>query len=196
MISLRPQFALTVAAVSLLSLAACNTTRSTQSVPGVGVTTTVDPALATKAPVDIAILPIANLTGGEAPVDDLRVAFQRGLVVRNYSPLAFGYVDRNITEASYTPGAAQEQGVLSIELQRWDTRLWETHHTIEVTMRARLLDATSGGNELWKAEASRRYEFGAAFDRLPTDSARLKLACETIAAEFLERLPPRRANQL
>jgi len=192
-ISLRSPLAVLFVA-SLLGFAACKSTP--QGPPGVNVRTSGDQDVTLKAPIDVAILPIANLTGGAAPTDDLRTAFQRVLVARKYSPLAFEYVDRNITEASYTPGASQEHAVMSIELTSWNTSLWETHNSVEAGLRVRLLDAGTGGTDLWKAETNRRFEFGTAFDRLPTDAARMKLVCDTIATEILERLPARRGNTI
>lgn len=187
------RFACSVAlAAVLFGAGACQTPASVEPQRGTVIHVTGEDTVRARAPIDVAILPIANLTSGKVPTDELRQAFQRGLVARKYSPLAFEYVDQRIVDAAYNPGSAEEQGVLSIEVQRWDTRLWETHSAVECTLRVRLLDATSGGSELWTATADRRFDFGSEFERLPTQTARVRFAVDRIAAEMLERLPARR----
>lgn len=180
-----------VLAVAAVGLGACNATHSVAAA-GTEIHVTGESTVSARAPVDVAILPVANLANTAVPVEELRSAFQRGLVTRRYSPLSFEFVDKQIVDASYNPGAAAEQAVMSIEVQRWDTRLWETHGAVEVTIKVRLLDATAGGAELWTATADRRFDFGSEFDRLPTQTARVLHATQTIAAEMLERLPARR----
>jgi hypothetical protein len=143
-----------------------------------------------KNPVDVAVAPVNNSAGKEVPSKDLRECFHETLVSRRYSPLSIAFVDRNVVDATYTPGASNEQAVLTIDVERWDRSLWKTHNALTVRIHVRMLDAASGG-ELWSGRVDQRYDFGAALDNLPTETAKVRFACEKIAAEVLERLPAR-----
>ena len=171
-----------------LCLGAC---QSSAPVPlGKGVETQGLAKLLEKNPVDVAVAPIQNAAGRDVPASVLRACFQQELVSRRYSPLALDFVDRNVVDASYTPGASNEQAVMLIEIERWDTSLFKTHNAISTRMQVRMLDAQSG-EELWTGRVDGRYDFGSALGNLPTESARVQHACKTIAAEILEKLPAR-----
>jgi hypothetical protein len=177
-----------VAAAFLISLTAC---QSTAPVPhGLGVDQHGLVKLVEKNPTDVAVAPIRNSAGKDVPVRDLRACFHKGLVARRYSPLALEYVDRNVVDAGYTPGASNEQAVLDINIERWDTSLWKTHNAITARMQVRMLDAASG-EELWSGRIDQRYDFGSTLDAMPTEAARIHYACDTIANELLAALPAR-----
>ncbi|MDZ4773567.1 MAG: DUF4136 domain-containing protein [Planctomycetota bacterium] len=146
-----------------------------------------------RAPIDIAVLPVVNNTGKNVPASVLRASFQQGLVERRYSPLSLEYVDRNITEASYNPGASQEQAVCTIEIARWDTSLWETHNALQVNLVVRIVDATSG-QELWKGSVDQRFDLGTQIENLPTETQRIQKTCDILSTEVLQKLPPRVAR--
>jgi len=187
-ICFRTRVVLPSAALIVFGLVAC---QSTAPVPkGRGVDQHGLAKLVEKSPVDVAVAPIHNVAGKDVPVRDLRACFHKGLVTRRYSPLALEYVDRNVADAGYTPGASKEQAVLQIDIERWDTSLWKTNNAITVRMQVRMLDAASG-EELWSGRIDQRYDFGSTLDALPTETARIHYACDTIASEMLAALPAR-----
>jgi hypothetical protein len=177
-------------AVCALALAACQTTPPPQ---GIGVEAHTVPTLAEKSPIDVAIAPVRNTAGKDVPVGDLRTCFHKGLVARRYSPLALAFVDRNVVDAAYTPGASNEQAVMTIDVERWDTSIWKTHGAISTRMVVKLSDAASGA-ELWSGRVDQRFDFGRAVDHMATETARMHYACENIAASILEKLPARNAQ--
>jgi hypothetical protein len=178
-------------AVSLLVLSSC------ESVPhhrGVAVHSTEGDLVVQEAPIEIAVAPVVNASGASLPAAALRDAFQKELVDRRYSPLALDYVDRKVVEAAYTPGASDEQATLVITVEKWDASLWTTHGAITAKVVAQLIDATGGGKVLWSATADQRFDFPALREHLSTETARMKFACDEIAAELLAKLPPRTAR--
>jgi hypothetical protein len=145
------------------------------------------------APIDIAVLPVVNNAGKDVPAKVLRGSFQQGLVERHYSPLALEYVDRHISEASYSPGASQEQAVCTIEIATWDMSLWEMHNALKVGLVVRIVDASSGA-ELWKGSVDQRFDLGREIENLPTETQRIQRACDILATEVLQKLPIRHAR--
>jgi hypothetical protein len=175
---------------ALLVLPAC---QNTPTPVGIGTRGEGAVKIMESAPIDIAVLPVVNNAGKNVPEKVLRASFQQGLVERRYSPLALEYVDRNISEASYSPGASQEQAVCTIEITRWDTSLWETHNALQVDLVVRIVDAVSGG-ELWKGSVDQRFDLGAQIENLPTETQRIQRACDILSAEVLQKLPVRVAR--
>jgi hypothetical protein len=171
-----------------LSFAACHTSAPVPH--GRGVDQQGLAKLIEKNPVDIAVAPVKNQAGKDVPVAALRECFQKGLVTRRYSPLALAYVDRNVAEAGYKPGASKEQAVLEITVESWDTSSWSTRNAITARMQVRMLDA-DGGEELWRGRIDQRYDFGSSLEGLPTETARMHFACDTITNELLAALPAR-----
>jgi len=180
-----------MAAACALLLAACQAT--TPPPPGIGVESHGLAKLSEKNPIDVAIAPVHNAAGKDVPAAELRMCFHKGLVARRYSPLALAYVDRNVVDAAYTPGASNEQAVMIIDIERWDTSIWKTHNAISTRMVVRMLDA-AGGQELWSGRVDQRFDFGTAIDNMPTETARMNYACESISAAILEKLPARNAQ--
>jgi hypothetical protein len=176
--------------VACLLLAGC---QSTPPPAGIGVEAKGLAKLNEKNPVDVAIAPVRNMAGKDVPAAELRTCFHKGLVARRYSPLALAFVDRNVVDAAYTPGASNEQAVMTIDIEKWDTSIWKTHNAINTRMVVRMLDASSG-QELWSGRVDQRFDFGRAVDNMPTETSRMHYACDQIAAAILEKLPARNAQ--
>lgn len=181
----RPIFAFVLSA---LVLAACNDIPKTR---GSAVRTTDKERVQTQSPIEVAVAPVVNASGASLPSSELRSSFQTELVDRRYSPLALDFVDRKVVDAAYTPGAAQENATLLITVEKWDTSLWSTHGAITTRMTASLLDAKGAGEVLWSATTDQRYDFLQQNEHLSTEGARVKNACDAIAADLLARLPAR-----
>jgi hypothetical protein len=178
-------------AVFLLVLSSC------QSVPrhrGVAVQSTEGGRVAQEDPIEVAVAPVVNASGASLPVAALRDSFQKELVDHRYSPLALDFVDRKVVEASYTPGASDEQATLVITVEKWDPALWMTHGAITARIVTQLIDAKGGGEVLWSATADQRFDFPGLREHLSTETARLQYACDEIAAELLGKLPARTAR--
>ena len=173
-----------------LALSACN---DLPKRPGSTVETVSSARLEKKNPVDVVVAPVENATGRKGvPVAALREAFQDGLVKRRYSPLALEYVDRKVVNAAYRPGLLQEEAVLQVVIEGWDDSLWESRGAITVKARARMLDAEDpAAGQLWVGSVDHRFDFGSKQDQLISADARLRFACDQIAAEILAALPAR-----
>ncbi|MBL8858585.1 MAG: hypothetical protein JNL28_08785 [Planctomycetes bacterium] len=188
MISFRSALAISfLSIVSVFALGACHTTPTPV---GIGIRGTNATKIMERSPIDIAVLPVVTNGDKRIPSNVLRAAIQQGLVERRYSPLALEYVDRNVTEASYTPGASQEHAVCTIQVESWDASLWDTHNVLTIAMNVKIDDAASGAN-LWTGSVNQRFEFGQAIESLPTQTQRVQRACDILAAEMLQKLPLR-----
>lgn len=177
--------------VALLVVTACGTTPSPV---GIGSRGEGAVKIMEAAPIDIAVLPVVNnARTTEVPAKVLRASFQQELVERHYSPLALDYVDRHIAEASYSPGASQEQAVCTIDVAKWDMSLWELHNALQVDLVVRIVDAASG-QELWKGSVNQRFDLGREIESLATETQRIQRACDILAAEVLQKLPVRQAR--
>jgi hypothetical protein len=181
---IRPNFAF---AASLLAFAAC---ASVPRQPGLAVRSTETATVLERSPIEVAVAPVVNASGAALPAGELRTAFQKELVERRYSPLALDFVDRRIVDAAYTPGAAEESATLVITIERWDASLWSSHAAIDARLTASLVDPRSG-DALWSATADQRFDFPKVLDHLATEGARVRYACDAIAAEVLAKLPAR-----
>ncbi|MBL8862052.1 MAG: hypothetical protein JNK02_08575 [Planctomycetes bacterium] len=180
-------------ALALLALAplACH---SVPREPGLAVRSSDATGVLERAPIEVAVAPVVNAAGANLPAAELRAAFQRVLVERRYSPLALEYVDRRVVDAAYTPGAAEESATLQIVVESWNATLWESHSAIVARITARLVDARRPGEILWSATADQRFDFSEVREHLATEGARIRHACDRIAAEVLARLPARTAR--
>jgi hypothetical protein len=78
-----------------------------------------------------------------------------------------------------------------LDVQRWDTRLWESRSVIEVTIRARMVAADNPSGELWSGVLEKRFDFGTVEEQYATQGALQHYACEQIANELLEAMPAR-----
>ena len=181
--------------VPVLSLFAI-TTACTQMPrhPGEFVKPSQGSTLEQKGPIEVAIAPIEDSSGNaELPRAELRRAFQGALLRRRYTPIALDLVDSKVVKASYRPGALEEQAVLLLDVQRWDTHLWSTRNVIEVTIRARMVAPENPSGELWSGVLEKRFDFAAVQDQFTTEGALRRHACEMIASELLEALPARQS---
>lgn len=181
----RPIFAF---ALTALLFAACNDIPKSR---GSAVRTTDTQRVQEQSPIEVAVAPIVNASGANVPTGELRTSFQKELVERRYSPLALEFVDRKVVDAAYTPGASQESATLSITIEKWDSSLWTTHGAITARITASLIDARGSGDVLWSATADQRFDFNQLREHLSTEGARVRYACDAIAAELLARLPAR-----
>ena len=163
---------------------------------GEHVQTVASEKLESRNPIEVVVAPVTNATGDDTvPIVPLREAFQAGLVRRRYSPLALEYVDKKVVDATYTPGSLQESAVLQIEIQGWDTSLFETRAAISVKARARLVDAEDASKaELWSGFIDHRFDFEADHDKYPAREAFQRYVCGRIADELLAALPAREAG--
>lgn len=174
------------------SATACNTMPKR---PDENVTAAKGSTLEQKSPIDVAVAPIGDSSGNaELPRAELRSAFQAALVGRRYSPIALDLVDSKVVNASYRPGALEEQAVLLIDVERWDTHLWSTHNVIETTIRARMVDPANPAGELWSGRLDKRFDFTDVQEQYTTEGALRKHACLAIAAELLGAMPARQAT--
>jgi len=149
------------------------------------------------ARVEFAIAPVVDLrevAESKIPDRQLRDAFAHALLKRRYSPLSLDYVDSKVVNASYEPGAAQEEAVLQITVMEWDSSLWQIHRALHVTIEAVAIDPEDpDGAVLWKARVARRFDkddFGDPAHQ-PTEPLRLQHACDVIAVELLSEMPAR-----
>jgi len=181
---------LIAAGAASFALAACYTVHQPA---GATVQTVSTGKLEKKNPLEVVLAPIDNASNNEnAPLDDLREAFQRELVKRRYSPLALEYVDKTLVDAAYKPGALQEEAVLRVKIERWDSSLWESHTALLIKAEAHMIDAKdSAAGDLWTGKIDHRYEFGAYREKFSSDRALLEFACRQIADEMLAALPAR-----
>lgn len=184
----RPTLALALVA---LAFTACTTV---PKAPGSATRSTPSETILARSPIEVAVAPVVNASGAQLPASELREAFQKELVERRYTPLALEYVDRKVVDASYTPGASEESATLTITIEKWDASLWTTHSAITARITASLIDARGSGSVLWTATADQRFDFIAVREHLSTEGARIRFACDGIAAEVLARLPARTAK--
>jgi len=147
--------------------------------------------------VEFAVAPVIDLREDDhtaIPAGTLRRAFQVALLKRRYSPLSLDYVDSQVVNAAYEPGAADEEVMLRITISEWDSSLWEIHRALRVTIEVEAIDPKDpAGAVLWKARCSRRFdkaEFGEPAHQ-PTELQRMQHACEVIANEMMLKMPPR-----
>ena len=143
--------------------------------------------------VDVAVMPIENLTGEEnLPLEDLRAEFQAGLVRLRYSPLALSYVDRSLADATYTRASLREEGIFQVTLHAWDETSLRAHGVVQVDCEARLTDPYLPESEatLWHGHLARPIQLGS--DRSVHSIARLrKEALAALVEELLGAVPPR-----
>jgi hypothetical protein len=148
-------------------------------------------ALEEKNPVDVVVPPVIDESGNPAlPANALRSAFQRGLVKRRYSPLASEYIDMALVDGSYRPGTLEEDAVLAVIIEGWDTEHTESHGRIGVRAEVRLIDAATL-SVLWSGRVDRKFEFGSLRGLTATRERFTNEACDQIAGEILAALPTR-----
>jgi hypothetical protein len=180
-------------AVGLVALAACRSTAVLP--PGADNPGLTAGNLRNANPLDVAVLSIENKTGREGlPTSQLRELLHAELVERHYSPLALAYVDRKTTEASYRPGASNENAVLRFVLTGWDDSLWRTHSTLILRGEIWLLDAAnpSTAQALWGGQVERRMDMARERQVLASEQALMTRTLTDFTQAVLASLPARR----
>ncbi|MCP3917320.1 MAG: hypothetical protein GY711_17375 [bacterium] len=146
-------------------------------------------------PNDIAVPPIILSQEGLRVPEELRAAFQRGLVKRRYTPLSLEYVDSSVIEASYDPGRLQEDAVCQVTVHDWDSTLWDARTALFVDIEMRMIDPEApDGPALFAARLPGRFDFGGDSHRYANDNARLRAACDHLVEEILSAMPARRTG--
>jgi hypothetical protein len=160
--------------------------------------------LAQVNPRDIVVMPVVNTTGrADVPLEELRRAFQAGLVLRRYSPLSLEFVDSRLdyaaaegsdtVEATYPIGSLEEEGVLQIAIHVWDTSAWRSHSRLEIQADVHLLDAGefANGEALWGGPVKRTIDLDDAPRVMVNERQRVEHAVQMFASGVLAALPPR-----
>lgn len=162
---------------------------------GADVQTSSPAALSAADPIEIVLAPVvdARTQKGremELPVKSLRAAFQEGLVQRRYSPLSLDLVDTKVVNANYRAGALEEEAILTLTVERWDTSLWTVRNSITVSMSASL--TAPSGAVLWSGRLEdKRMDFADVKDQFTTETALIRHACGKLSTEVLAALPSR-----
>jgi hypothetical protein len=145
-------------------------------------------------PLDVAVLKVENTTGREGlPTEELRELMHAGLVDRHYSPLGLEYVDRKTTEASYRPGASNENAILKIVIMGWEDSTWRTHSRLTIDADIWLLDAArpSTAQALWGGHVTRTLDMSREREVLATESALMTRTLKNFTDAVLASLPAR-----
>lgn len=160
----------------------------------VGAVELVDGAPGESAPADVWVAPVIDATTErEAPSAALRDELYRGLVGRLYSPLALDFGDVALVEAgdgAWGPDAAQ--GVLLVEIERWDTAQLEARGTIDAAAKVRLVDLRAEPPvQVFGRRIGRRLELESSLLEQATPAELGAYAARNLAAELLSALPRR-----
>lgn len=179
-------------ALTLVAASACSSTAVLP--PGADNPGLVAGNLRSTNPLDVAVLAVDNQTGREGlPTAELRELMHAGLVDRHYSPLSLEYVDRKTTEASYRPGASNENAILKFVLTGWDDAHWRTHSRVTISGEIWLLDAEnpSTSQALWGGQVERTMEMARERQVLATESALMTRTLTDFTEAVLASLPAR-----
>lgn len=145
-------------------------------------------------PLDVAVLNVENTTGREdLPTLELRKLMHQGLVERHYSPLGLEYVDRKTTEASYRPGASNENAILQVVITGWNDINWRTHATLTIDADIWLMDSErpTTSQALWGGHVSRNLDMSRERTVLATEKALMTATLEQFTSSVLASLPAR-----
>ena len=184
-------FQLILPSLAFVLVAGCHSLPET---PGRHAEILVEGRLAERNPADVAVLPVVNKTGNTAvPLNVIRHTFYKGLVERRYSPINLEFVDRKVVDASYQPGALQEDAALKIYLTEWDDSSWETHRRIGIAADVFLLDSRpiDANQELWGWRVRQEISVAADQARYALEEDLIKLAIQRYTDEVLGGLPLR-----
>jgi hypothetical protein len=142
-------------------------------------------------PIDVVIAPIIDQSVGQnVPMVDLRLAFQRNLILRRYSALALPYTDQRVVNASYQPGARNEDAILQVTIREWDEKRLKSTGELRLRVEAWMLSAEDQ-TELWGGQLERTLYLADKLAGLPTTKGALRGVAEMIASELLEVMPAR-----
>lgn len=142
-------------------------------------------------PMDVVVAPIIDLSlDGGVPELELRQAFQRNLIKRRYSALALPYTDRRVVNASYKPGALEEDAILQVTIREWDLSRWDSNSELSVKVEAWML-SSADDVELWGGLLEKTFYLEREVRNRATQKGVLKETAEEIARELLEVMPAR-----
>ena len=145
-------------------------------------------------PVDIAVLPIRDKTGGAVPARTLRNELYLGLVEKLYSPISLNYVDVNWVEAKFDSSTLEADGVLQVTVEEWDTSLLTTNGALNVVLQVEILNGSQpGGKPLWGSRMKRRLELIQG-STTPSREVLFEKAAKLAATEILALIPSRAAG--
>jgi hypothetical protein len=187
----------------LVALAACQSQPSRQVSSGLQLA----PTFRAAPPSQIAILPVEDRTGDRSFLewaDRLRVAVERQLAGRAYSPLSPGYVDERLTAigrfASGSPtdpawlaelrGSFQEEALLGLQMVEWDARRIVETRRVTFSIEVRMLDSSSGAT-LWSGRFGGSVKSGGDGATPLTRDRQLEAAVDEVAAALVAELPIR-----
>lgn len=145
-------------------------------------------------PVDIAVLPIQDRSGGEVPARTMRNELYQGLTEKLYSPISLNYVDVHWVEAKFDSSTLEADGVLQVIVEEWDTSLLATNGALNVVIQVEILDGSQpGGRPLWGSRVKRRLELVQG-SVTPSRAALFEKAATLAAQEILALIPSRSAD--
>lgn len=188
--------------VPFLLFAACKTPPPLTTTPSF----VTYPALATRNPGDIAVLPVEDGTANLAAsrhLDFMRQVLQRQLPNRLYSPLASNVVDAALSklqpgpgETLMTPaylkriaGKAAEDAALAVHIDRWDEGRLLAEQKLSFQFQAALV--ASDGELLWSGNLAGTVKAGG-LGPAPRDRDAMARSCAELAlAELLNHLVSR-----
>lgn len=174
----------------LASLTACNQLsprRGSTVVEGVAPIGAIEEA----NPTDIVVAPVIDETRQRGfPAQTMRDSFQSGLVKRRYSPLSNEYVDLHVVDGVYTAGTLEEDAVLEVIVEDWDTAYLDARGAVGVRAVVRMVDASTQAL-LWSGRIDRTFELGPIRGKKTTTARLYERVCEEVATEVLAALPTR-----
>ena len=145
-------------------------------------------------PVDMAVLPIVDQTGGLVPVRLLRNELYVGLTKKFYSPLSLNFVDVNWIEASHDATALGADGVLRVIVEKWDTSLISIRGALAVEIAVEILDgAAPDAVPLWGVRIKRRLEVVNGNQKMSRTEI-FDRAAELVAEEILALIPAHKSG--
>ncbi len=191
------------ALVLFAALAACKSTPPLASTPSF----VTYPALATRNPADIAVLPVEDGTStldASRHLEFMRQVLQRRLPARLYSPIASHVVDAALQNAAPGPGEtlmtpaylkrvsgkATEDAVLAVHVDRWDESRLLSEMKVGFQFQAALM--SSDGELLWSGSLSGDVKAGG-LGPAPRDRDAMARSCAELALhDLLNQLHSRR----
>lgn len=192
LVRLAPLFLAVLALLATTAaLSSCGPTRPPRGIDNPDLVTG---SLTQANPLDIVVMPIQNNTGrANLPLAELRKEFHAGLIRQRYSPLALEYVDQKTVEASYAPGALDEQAILQVIINNWDDSQVRTMSRLQIQGEVYLLDPKNPDprQPLWGGKVDRRVDLTQSATTIANPKAFTDLAVKTFAADVLASLPPR-----
>jgi hypothetical protein len=195
-------FARALLAFTLLAVTACQSPQ-----PEIRSSLTSTAQLTTRAPVDIALLPVQDATDTKALatlMPRMRDEAARGLVARAYSPLAFPLIDRALPVEATTGGLRavdpayqktlsnrwNEDAILGIRVTRFETSALQSTGWVQFAADVLLTDSKNG-DTLWAGPVEGRVKSGGLGPAPLDPTERLRDASAQVVKEILLLMPSR-----